>query len=341
LLPAVQGARESARRAQCGNNIRQLALACQQYHDTQGSLPSGWIVHVVQTPQGQQAIQNDEGWGWGALILPYLDQRNLHRDLAVGAFRLDMVMAGQNPDSRLAGNIQNVMNLLTTPLKLYMCPSDTGFTGTGNVHTVRMLSGNGSQFISASGFNESVSNYMGVSGHRRVTGTMANTGSFWGNSYVRYADIIDGTSNTAILGERDTMICTSGTWVGNQNVAVQDPSLLGHPLDASMVTGYDQPRLNYVDLAFGPHNAISCGEGFSSLHNGGAMFAFADGSVRFLSNGIDYYYVNNDTSSPSACTATSGPYANDHRVPDQRNGKQNGVYQRMMNRNDKLPSNLP
>ena len=339
LLPAVQGARESARRAQCSNNIRQQALACQQYHDTQQSLPSGWIVnHLLNDPR-QPAEPNAEGWGWGALILPYLDQRNLHRDLAVGSMRLGgdtnirNVLAGNNPDSRLEGNLPNVMNLLTTPLKLYMCPSDTNFTGTGNVQIDRMLQGSGSMNISQSGFNQAVSNYMGVGGHRRVTGSTQNTGVFWGNSAVRYADMIDGTSNTAILGERDTMVCMSGSWVGSQNTG-----LLGDPKDAFMVTGYDQPRLNFIDQQFGPFTPNSCGEGFGSLHNGGATFAFGDGSVKFISNGIDWNYVNN--SGNVACVDVSGPYANDHRVPD-RNGKPNGVYQRMMNRNDKLPSNLP
>src|SRR6188508_2192253 len=77
LLPAVQGAREAARRSACNNNIRQLSLAATQYHDAQLAFPSGWIVNVENgTP-----ISTSEGWGWSALLLAYIDQRNLHRDL--------------------------------------------------------------------------------------------------------------------------------------------------------------------------------------------------------------------------------------------------------------------
>src|SRR5438034_2097020 len=69
LLPAVQGARESARKTSCTNNIRNLVLACTQYHDAQQSFPSGWIVNRDTATQPQK---NSEGWGWGAMILPYL-----------------------------------------------------------------------------------------------------------------------------------------------------------------------------------------------------------------------------------------------------------------------------
>jgi len=323
LLPAVQGARESARRAACQNNLHNLAIACQQYHDNNLSFPSGWIVNV--DPTSGSALQNSEGWGWGALLLPYLDQRNLHKDLAVTSQRLQATLAGNNPNSLLNGNVNNVKNLVSTPLKIYICPSDTGAQGRGQVDQFRAFQGLGASSGVGAGFPQCISNYLGVAGHRRVTGTSPNTGVFFGNSYIRMADIPDGTSNTAIIGERDTQYCKSGSWVGTEN------TWDFFYRDVSIVTGYDQPRLNAppdpnTGNTLGPY---LCGEGFSSLHVGGAQFAFADGSVRYVTNGVGYNYVN--LSGGIACTATSGQNANDHRDP------RNGVYQRMMSRSDKLP----
>src|SRR5262245_41709402 len=94
LLPAVQGAREAARRANCVNNLRNCALACVQYHDSQQAFPSGWIVNRDPTQAGNPLIPNSEGWGWGAMILAYLDQKPLYRDLAVSSYRLDVILTG-------------------------------------------------------------------------------------------------------------------------------------------------------------------------------------------------------------------------------------------------------
>jgi prepilin-type N-terminal cleavage/methylation domain-containing protein/prepilin-type processing-associated H-X9-DG protein len=315
LLPAVQGARERGRMASCMNNLHNIALACTQYHDLVGSFPSGWIIST--DPTNGQYLQNYEGWGWSALLLPYLDQRNLHKDLGVSTTRLDKVLASGNANP-------NVKNLISTPLKIFACPSDTGYQGRGQVDSTRVLAGNGAQQGGVT--PQGVSNYIGVAGHRRVTRDLANTGIFYGNSYIRMADIPDGTSNTAMVGERDTLFCHSGTWVGPQN------SWDLSSVDVSMVTGYDQPRLNAPpDPQYGTQHALGCGEGFSSLHVGGAQFAFADGSVRYITNGIGYLYVNSQGS--IACTAVSGAGSNDHRATA------NGTYQRMMSRSDKLPPN--
>jgi len=83
LLPAVQSGREAARRMSCSNNIRNLALASQQYHDAIGQYPSAWITYA---PGGTAS----DSWAWGALILPWLEQQNLHKALAVTKFPLGL-----------------------------------------------------------------------------------------------------------------------------------------------------------------------------------------------------------------------------------------------------------
>ena len=128
LLPAVQGARESARRTSCQNNLRNLALACTQYHDSVGSFPSGWC--NTHDPSTGAIGANYESWGWGALILPYLEQKNLHTPLGV---------VGTSLQSQLANNSAIAVPLLKTPLKIYICPSDTGQTGRNEVDTCRRL----------------------------------------------------------------------------------------------------------------------------------------------------------------------------------------------------------
>lgn len=324
LLPAVQGARESARKASCSNNLHNIGLACIQYQDLVGSFPSGYI--MLTDPTSAAVIASAEGWGWGALLLPYLDQRNLHKDLTISTNRLDNVLASggaitsqgaTNPSANFA------TNLVLTPLKIYMCPSDTGFQGRGQVAATRKMT----RMPQAQG----VSNYIGVAGHKRITvdtrGLPAqNTGIFFGNSYVRGADVSDGTSNTAMIGERDTQYCQSGSWWGSQN------TLDWGALDASMVTGYSMPKLNADPLVTGTFNAQSCTDGFSSLHVGGATFCFADGSVRYITNGVGYAYVNGTSVNPGFPVMNPSVMSMDHR--DSRNG----VYQRMMSCRDKLPA---
>jgi prepilin-type N-terminal cleavage/methylation domain-containing protein/prepilin-type processing-associated H-X9-DG protein len=316
LLPAVQGARESARRMSCSNNLHNLALACMQYHDSVNSFPSGWC--ITRDPSSGQILGNNESWGWGALILPFIEQKNLHTPLAVSSTSL-MAQLSSIPSN------PNTAALIQQPLKLFMCPSDTGYTGRGQVDTTRHYTtqGNGSSASGMAPLNVGVSNYVGVAGHRLVASNTLNTGIFYGDSYVRMADILDGTSNTAMLGERDTLTCHSGTWIG-----VLNPTGTGG-LGGCQVTGYDQPKLNTAAVSSSGSTiwAGGCGTGFSSLHPGGAQFAFADASVRFITNGIQWNYYNS--------TGGQNAAANDHK--DSRNG----MYQLMMSRADRIPLSLP
>jgi prepilin-type N-terminal cleavage/methylation domain-containing protein len=312
LMPAVQSAREAARRMSCSNNLHNIALAVQNYHDSVGSFPSGYIC----TLDREGKIINDiEAWGWAALILPFIEQKNLHDQIGVTRGSLyDAVKSNPNL----------IVPSLKTPLQIFMCPSDTGFEGRGQATNARNFQV-GLGFVavgqtSAPGANTGVSNYLGVSGHRDVGGIAPNTGVFFGNSYVRMSDIIDGTSNTFMVGERQTIDCNSGTWVGV--CRPQGTAQRGNP----MVVGTNRAKLNESTVTFKFNLCNGCGTGFSSMHPNGAQFASVDGAVRFVSNSIDYNW--HPKSSVATCEYNGS--VNDSKVDANR------IYQRLMTRNDKL-----
>ena len=103
LLPAVQRVREAANRLRCANNLKQIGLACHGYHDVQRSFPSGYLATAAYP-------DTTPGWGWGALLLPYLEQDNLYRQL------------------NLNQPLQN-SPAIQTMVKVYLCPSDSAPAG--------------------------------------------------------------------------------------------------------------------------------------------------------------------------------------------------------------------
>ena len=113
LLPAVQQAREAARRSQCQNNLKQVGLALHNYHDIHNQFPMAFI--------RASDVARTEGWGWGAMILPQLEQGNLYDTLGVSRYRLTDVLAGMKPD--LATVAQRTA-IFQTRLSVYICPSD-------------------------------------------------------------------------------------------------------------------------------------------------------------------------------------------------------------------------
>ena len=303
LLPAVQAARESARRLSCSNNLQQFGVALQNYHDGLGSFPSGWI---------HSATGSQECWGWAALLLPYVEQQDLHTGLGVSQASLFQ---------RLTSHGATVVPLTQSPLKIFICPSDTGFNGRGQVHNDRHFN-DGLGFLATKQpkpFWPGVSNYLGVAGHRDVVGANANTGVFFGDSYIRLSDIIDGTSNTLMVGERDTIFCRSGTWLGSRN------SGGGATRGSITVIGHSHPKLNQPDPPITwSADRVGCGEGFSSLHPSGAQFLACDGSVHFLMNSIHHNWY------AASGNAVAGTIADSTKPA-------NGTYQRLMTRNDRQP----
>ncbi len=319
LLPAVQAAREAARRASCQNNFRQLGIACHNYHDVHQTFPSGWI----DNPNDP----NGEGWGWATLILPFIEQENLSKELGATRGTLQWQLnatTGFGPRAVAAAQV---------PIKIFVCPSDSGHNA-GMMSADRDMSaglGYGASGVPGQGrapFTPTLSNYMGVAGHLNLAGSAQNTGILYGNSRINISDITDGTSNTIMVGERETLDCRSGTWLGVMDTGdhTQPATWMNgsHPRGVHLVTGHSHPKLNQDDTPSVPWDTdyVGCGEGFSSLHPGGAQFLFADSSIKYIPETISQNWVN-----------PSGVPEGDAR--DAKN-QANGVYQRMMSRSDKL-----
>lgn len=186
LLPAVQQAREAARRTQCRNNLKQIGLAMHNYHDVYRVFPPGFVIAwgnngSIDLTETSVDGNRRHGWGWGTYLLPYIDQAPLYNKLDVGS---------SVSVNRLSGT-----ELGLTVLQGYLCPSSAegGNTDFAQSNYVGMFGANG---------------VVTISGDRiRADGTPPSTapdngGALGFLSKNRIRDFTDGTSNTILVGER-------------------------------------------------------------------------------------------------------------------------------------------
>lgn len=164
LMPAVQQAREAARRLQCRNNLRQVGLALHNYEGTHGCLPFSSLVITT--------VGAETGWAWGTMLLPFLDQRSLYDKL--------------NPSGNNAPTLPTSDTKVVLPI--YLCPSDG--TGQWNMQKGGHAKSN---YVAMFGSNKDQT--------PTNTGDLGN-GAFYYNSSTRDRDITDGLSNTIAAGER-------------------------------------------------------------------------------------------------------------------------------------------
>jgi prepilin-type N-terminal cleavage/methylation domain-containing protein len=269
LLPAVQAAREAARRAQCANNLRQLGLAFQNFHDTHNCLPPGKVTSVsaANYPNAIHAkfsIPNGPDHGWAAFLLPYLEMGNL-RD----RYRLDVNW-----------NATENLPVVTTHLKFHQCPTTPNAKRTATVGKQEACGDYGAltavqpEAVTA-GLVDSLSGDM-------LHGAMRT------NQLHRFADITDGLSNTTWLAEdagRPTPYQANRSKAPGSNTT---GSAWADPENSYTLHGY-QPDCS-ADVFNCAINCCNRNEIFA-FHPGGAHASFGDASVRLLAKGTDLRVV--------------------------------------------------
>ncbi len=264
LLPAVQSAREAARRMQCSNHLRQVGLAMHNYESANRRLPAGWIAN---DPDGEP------GWGWAVALMPYMEQNDVHSRI----------------DSRLEIIAPVNLPMLTQVIPTFICPSDPfadrfeigeaeegdhdheghAHLGAGDEDDDDHHHGPHNVDEGHKLFEISKSNYVGVFGTLEVDESPYRAdGTFFGNSRTQLRDFIDGTSNTSAIGERSSRLGGS-LW---QGVIPEANASFARVVGSADHTP-NSPQGHFDD--------------FSSFHRGGANFVMADNSVRLVPDTID------------------------------------------------------
>ena len=277
LLPAVQQAREAARRSQCSNNLKQIGLAFHTYQDVHACFPPAYIADTVtnQPTRFAGTFDGPQGWAWGALILPQLDQINLYKKLEIN----------------LPCWLQSDPQWVQTTVPVYLCPTASGNTGAFDL--------GGATIVGPARFGRS--NYVANVGQEEPWGfaqpdwRSVADGPLYRNSRTRAADVLDGLTNTVFLGEHHPII-SSKTWVGvvpGAMVCPNDPTRFPATTcdqATTLVQAHSGPSSAEPGIIHAP-NAPTCHVcQMYSEHQGGANVCLGDGSVRFISE-----FINQDT----------------------------------------------
>ena len=257
LLPAVQAAREAARRTQCANNFKQVGLALHNYHTAHSSFPVGMYDDRV-TPNEPDMPGY---FSWSVYLLPYLEQQTVYDMFIFGPYQPEGIF--------YFFPIQNE-RASSTPISAYLCPTDP--------QQPKFAAGVGA-LTNMCGIADSTNQVMGTYTVTKKFPSEAN-GIFGANGYCKIGEIEDGTSNTLIVGE-----VTGSNGQGN--------AWAGHPWSTANLLGL-RDGINGPFTAVGgtypdwdpPFYSIYS-TGFASFHPGGCHFALADGSVTFISENIE------------------------------------------------------
>ena len=288
LLPAVQAAREAARRMQCANNLKQLGLALHLYLDAHGVFPMGVGSKRADTSGRVCRFSHvsEQTAPWSVVILPYIEDANRHQTFEFGSG-----FQATYSDSTPNKSMQYVPN------SYYQCSSDPNSTADSPNSNYLGVGGGG--IDNQGGTNDQVWCRAGHSccGDR----VMFNNGIFFVNSKIRIADVLDGTSNTYMLAESRYQPIKNGTvayaaagypgyeaefysWAGTVRAGNESgdcctcTTTITHAVDGINSSDYNPG----ATLSFAPVTRT-----FGSFHPGGCQVALADASVQFLGENMD------------------------------------------------------
>lgn len=282
LLPAVQQAREAARRSQCQNNLKQIGIALHSYHEAFSLFPYATSNNAMQFTAAGSLVNNHSGW---PLLLPYLDQGPLYNRYDFTAAERNSLFSGwsSNSSGTVAGTpaaIANNQNLSKTILPFLSCPSDAGMMTYPSLTNYYGCNVVGSQLIN---YGFSVIN--GAPTGLWLNETITTRALFGQNSNSNIRDMKDGASNSAMVVET-----TREVWDGNGNVwGCSQYAGNGVNLNSSrgindlVCCGWDTPPNSRARI----HGKLGSYNLPGSSHVGGCQVVLGDGAVRFLSDNMD------------------------------------------------------
>lgn len=267
-LPAIQSARESARKSQCANNLKQVGLAIHNHIAAHKSLPAGYESSVT--------LDGDDGgpgWAWGSKLLPYLEESPIHqlieRKIPVDAIGMQHVREKSIPTFR--------------------CPSDDEL---GSIVEIPEI---GTDKVLC---DMAAASYVGSAGTVRPTCKFCRDrfdGVFGRNQEIQPRELEDGLSQTLAVGERATKWASATMWGVVPRSKLLDRQQPGkyaagpaYVLGTTFADGFNIEELPETD----ENTLQTYAESFGSYHPGGCHFAFCDGGVRFVFDDVDPRTMN-------------------------------------------------